>query len=551
MEQLPVRMELNLLEQRLHQQIIDLQDIMDTRVTALENPASGTLSFSSSPNMIPNSCPEWSTLAYGTAGTTPATAGDTNHEAYNWKYQTAAATDLSASAALIGSGHSGYGALNADAGAWDRTNGYFLLGSSTTNYDICCPLPTDFIFPGLRFHVYFEASVTQSDTNINDTEFYCGFWDNTAGQRKWIEGSFTPTASVFGVAGARTLNYKIHARTDSGTEMLSSELTVTTAPATLTSSNHVRLNFSGSPGFIEYTIYRKDGSNYYRVGQVRNSIDLQFFDMVESGSTVVPVTGYPSVTDTTPKAYAKTLDLDPGDVGAFNVHTLTIDVPTSYNRSNTGNLQQYFRFGLSGLVGSGSEREVAIRHIAVSQGYGLWSRSPQDLSAASGPSTAATSGATGGGGGVVITPPGGGSGGPTCLALDTDIETSDGVTKIAFIEKGDFLKVGDVEVPVLGTRTGTVQFMWEFELECGRVLRCSDTHRWITGPKDRRGKAAGILEAGESLLTVDGLSKIVRKTKLLGQWTVKQISLPAPHLFIANGVYSHNRKREDQDIIIF
>jgi hypothetical protein len=121
---------------------------------------------------------------------------------------------------------------------------------------------------------------------------------------------------------------------------------------------------------------------------------------------------------------------------------------------------------------------------------------------------------------------------------------------MAFVEKGDYVKCGLLELPVLATRTGTVQFVWEFETECGKVLRCSDTHRLITSLRDRRGRAAGLLREGDTLLTEDGTeSKIVRKTQLLGEWTVKQISLPQPHIFVANGIVSHNRK-QDTDIVI-
>lgn len=543
----------NLLDQRIRSQIDGMFVSIDSRLQILEAPAGSLITYSASPNMLPNSHPEWSTLAYGTPGTTPATAGDTNYEAYNWLYQTAATTDLSTSASpLLASGHSGYAGLNADAPYWDRTNGHFRLGSETTQYDICCPLPTDFVYPGQKFYIYLEASLAAADTDINDAQFYCGFWDDTAGQEKWIEGSaFTPTLGVFGEEGSRTLEYKVLAETDTGQQMLSTAITTAIAPATLSTANHVRLFFSGAPGFIRYVIYRKDGSNYYRVGEIRNSIDLQFFDMVESGDTVVPVSGYPSVTTGAPRAYAVTSGFSPGDTGSFVIHTMTIQVPLNYDRSNTGNLQQYFRFGLTGLVASGDAKEVIIRRMMVSEGYGMWSRSLLDLSAASGPSASATSApAPPGGGGTPTFPPDGGGGGPFCLTLDTPVLTPDGYVPISDIAPGDWIMCG-VAYQVLGVSEGDVQCIYEIECDNGSVVRCSGSHRWIRGIKDMVGRSTVLLNVGDALLGEDFKpTTIIRKECIIGQVRVKSIKLKQPHLFIAAGLVSHNRKSDNEIILI-
>lgn len=543
----------NLLDQRIRAQIDLRLNPLDQRLQILEAPTGALITYGSSPNMLPNSHPEWSTLAYGTGGTTPATAGDTNREAYNWRYQTAATTDLSTSSSpLLASGHSGFAGLNADAPIWDRVNGTFNIGCDTTQYDVCAPLPTDFVAPGQRFYVYFEAALSASDTDTNSAQFYCGFWDDTAGQEKWIEGSaFTPTIGVFGSTGARTLEYKILAETDTGSQMLSAAVTVTTAPATLTSANHVRLFFDGAPGFIRYVIYRKDGANYYRVGEIRNSIDLQFFDILESGDTVVPVSGYPSISTTAPQAYSVTAGLAPADVGSFAAHTMTIQVPTTYNRSNTGNLQQYFRFGLNALVASGDARQVVIRKLMVSEGNGGWSRSPLDLQAASGPSTAATSApAPPGGGGIPTQPPTGGGGGPLCLTLDTLVLTPDGYRPISEIGKGDWVMCGTA-FQVTGTFEGDVQSIWEIECDNGSVVRCSDSHKWIRDVKDKTGRAASLLKVGDTLLSEDFQpATIIRKYRIIQQTRVKSIKLSAPNLFIAAGLVSHNTKEDDQRIII-
>lgn len=624
MRLLPEDMYDSAIERRMHAHLDEAVRGLESRLDELEAPVIDATQYIAPPNYLPNSHPEWSTLAYGTAGTTPSTAGDTNRECYNWYrhlYNTVTdlvttsgsptvdsasnsftasrfsgtvifvvpgggasgatlvgtltrvsdsqatmsvnagasltgakmyfGTDLTASATYAlkrsvgGAEHSLWAAnegATVDIPIWDGTNGTFKFGSSTNNYSIACPLPTDFVFPGQRFFIYFEAALGATDTDINDAEFYAGFWDNTAGQKKWIEGSaFTPTVSVVGVAGSRTLSYKVFAETDSGDQMLSAEVTTTSAPATLTSSNYIKLEFSGAPGFIRYVIYREDGANYYRVGEIRNSIDLQFFDIQETGSSVVPVSGYPTAIGTTPTATALTINFDPADMGTFAAHTMTIQVPVSYNRGNTTNLQQWLRFGVNTLVASGSEREIVIRRLSISEGYGSWTRSPRDMTAASGPTSAATSGPSGGG--TTGGPTGGGTGGPTCLTLDTVVKTTGGDKAIGDLTTKDYVVIGPMALPVKRIRPGEVAFVYEIELACGRRLRCSDSHRLIRSQMDRRGISAARLKAGDFLLTEDfTLSRVVRKTKIPGQTRVRQIFLPYPNIFIANGIVNHNRK---------
>lgn len=555
MQYAPIDAAIRNLEQKINAQFderIDAlnQTIDNLTVEVVSSSGSGQ-QYQASPNILRNSSMEWSTMAWDNAGITPATAGDTNHECKWWSYHLATETDLTAGSPLIASAHSGFGALDADAPVWGREDGSLLIGGSGDLFDVSAPLPTDAIFPGLKLYIYFEASLTNADADINDTEVYCGFWDNTTGQQKWIEGgAFTPGISVYGVPGSRTLEYKVHARTDSGNEILSAAVTVTTAPSTLTTDNHVRLSFTGAPGFIQYTIYRKDGSNYYRVGDIRNSIDLQFYDVVESGPTVVPVSGYPSVSSSKPQAYARTLGFSPGSPGNWRAHTMAVQVPTTYDRSLTGNLQQYFRLGLTGLVASGSERKVAIRRIAVSEGYGGWSRSSFDLAALSGPSTTTASGGVGGNPGG--DPPGGGDGGPVCLVLDTLIDVPEGQTELENIEQGSKTVCGGQTSRVKRTQDGVVQFVWRIGTANGAVNECSDEHRW---PTTKRNRAARFLKIGDELLDRDdNPTKIVSKEKRypteeerlqFGGIPVRRIWLPKPHLFVANGIKTLNLKPVD------
>lgn len=564
MDQLSDNQQRAHLERMINARLDEIISPLTDRLDTLEAPVFDSADYNAPPNYLPNSAPEWSTLAYTIAGTAAGTVSDANRNCYNWYYQTAAATNLSGvAAALLASGHSGFAGLNADAPIWDATNATFKLGSDTTLYDVSAPLPTDFVFPGMTFYVYFEASLAAGAVNKGDSQqVYCGFWDDTAGQEKWIEGSdFTPTISVFGSPGSRTLKYKILAATDSGTQILSTELTTTAAPATLTSANHVRLFFTGAPGFIYYGIYRKTGSTYKLVHEIRNSIDLQFYDMDENAGSPQPA--YPTLSANRPQAYALSETFEPGALSStdFTPHTMTIKVPTTYNRGNTANAQQWFRFGLTDLMGSSSDRRgIVIRRIMVSEGYGAWTRSPLDMQAASGPTGTATS--SPGSGTPIGGPPIGGSGGPsTCVTLDMETEIVEKGEKNATIVKtvtmGEvrvrlenrekvYISLGGFAFPIQKFGIGKVQFVWYFECENGVWFTCSDTQAIFYSQFGKR--LARHFKEGDLILTKFGQSPVVKKGQRLGEAEVMWITLPKPHQFVVNGAYLSNEKPISPDI---
>jgi hypothetical protein len=534
------------LELQMQSQIDEL-----TRITVTSANAAAAV------NYLPNSHPEYSKLAFLTAGTFPNTAGDTNRECYNWYRQTSATTALAASAAnalkrtFSGAEHSLWAAnegTDNDIPVWQGVSGLFLIGSQVTNWDIACLLPTDFVYPGQRFYVYCELALQTGASIPSGMQFYAGFWDNTAGQQKWIEGGdFTPTISVEGTAGTRTLEYKVLAATDSGEQILSVALSTAIAPNNLTTDNRVKLSFTGAPGFIQYTIYRKDGANYYKVGDIRNSIDLQFYDQIESGSTVVSEPGYPVITNNRPKAYAITQDFSPSELStaSFTPHTLTIQVPTTYNRSLTTGSNQWFRFGIDELVAdSASRRGIAIRRLSVSEGYGGWARSNRDLSAASSPTSTATGAPVAGN--PTIDPPPSGGGGISCVTLDTVIKTSNGEIPINDVERMTIIDNCLYRAKVIGTKTGEVAELVTVETDNGLSLTGSIWHRLIQSANDTVGISLHKLKESDSVLTcIDGKFEnaiITQRVVKRGNFVVKSLQLPKPHLFITNGFVSHNNK---------
>lgn len=570
MQQTSFDNQLRQLEQKIERRIQKTVGELDQRVLVLETPALAPTQYGVSPNYLPNSHPEWSLDAFSNAGITPSTAGDDNRECYNW-FRQLGTSDASPTTNLLatatealkreysGAEHSLWAANEAvdlDIPRWQGADGQFLLGGVTDNWDIACPLPTDFVSPGLTFYVYLEAMLATGAELPDGLQFYCGVWDNTAGQRKYLEGDdFTPTATVQGVAGSRTLEYKILAETDSGTQMLSTLVTITTAPATLTSENHIRLQFAGAPGFIYYGIYRKDGSTYRLVHEIRNSIDLDFFDMQETAGSIEA--GFPTLSATRPQAYAQTRTFEPTET-VFTPHTLTLQVPVTYDSSQTASGNQWFRFGVTGLMGTGDEHGIIIRRINLSTGYGGWTHSERDSLAASSPTSRAASAPPSGN--PTGDPSGGGSGGSNCVTLDTEIqvvsrELTDGgyadlIGNVAMgdLKRGDFVAYGASVLPVQRTRTGKVPFVYEIETENGKVLRCSESHRLIRSRLDRTGKAAKQLQVGDLVLTEDNgfrQSRISRIGRIIGEVVVKSVQLPSPHLFVTNGIVSHNSKNPD------
>lgn len=568
MKQTSFESELRQLELRANRELEEVRKKLEKRIVELERPTPALANYGASPNYLRNSHAEWSTDAYTNSGITPTTAGDLNREAFGWYrqkgvYDGTPTTLLTASSTYAlkreytGAQHTLWAAnegADSDIPIWDGENGTFLLGGSTDNYDIACPLPTDFAVPGQRFYVYLEVSLASDTIDKGEgQQFYCGFWDNTTGQEKWLEGSdFTLSGSVFGASGSRTLEYKVLAETDSGTQIISDTLSITTAPATLSELNHVRLSFTGAPGFIYYGVYRKDGSTYRLVQEIRNSNDLAFYDMQESGGAIVD--GFPTLSAQRPQAFAITTAFEPGELSssAFAVHTLTVQVPLTYDASNTTAGNQWFRFGLDSNVGIGSERGIVIRRIAVSEGFGAWTRSPLDLQAASSPTSRPASGPPTGN--PTGDPSGAGGGGINCVTLDTQVEAmferADGEKVLPItaedIQAGDYLWSGAISLPVSRVKTGTVQRLFIITTENGKRLECSSSHRIITSSTDRRGKAAKDLEEGQLILTWhDGRfeqSAIKTIAEKWGSFVVKSVTLPSPHLWITNGIVSHNSK---------
>jgi hypothetical protein len=556
----------------LQAQVNSLTNVVDTATSAVN--------YSGISNILDNSLPEWSKDAYDSLGVSPNTAGDGNMEAKDWYRQLtsdtllspASATALKTAKTVEPADHSLWAAneaVNLDIPRWNKTNAYMELGGVTNRWDIYYPVPNDIVFPGQRFSFQFEAQLRTVDALPAGQQFYAEFYDNTAGQRKVIEGgSFAITDDngnnpgvTFGIPGSTSVDYQILARTDSGEEALSNVLNFPNAPAVFDQNNHPRIRFSGVAGFIEFEIYRKIGTAYVLQFTVRNSIDGTYFDIGNPPEAFV--SAFPTVTNTKPRAFALTTNFVPGPFGGgFVRNVLTIFVPTTYDRSVTGAGMQYLRFGL--LLNSAIARQILIRRIGLSMGDGNWARSVNDTRSGA-HSTPSNSGATGSpGGGTGGGDPGGGvdppppTGGGSCVVLDTPIRLADGRVPLRELRKaineGRRIDVGGpVYRKIKGVRLGHVSMVYRVRSANGLEILCTPNEPFVVSPNIATGIEAQVLkkrlDRGEKVYTLtrphDEIesSRIMSMTEEYGDFTVGEPTVDGG-IYEAGGFLLHNKPND-------
>lgn len=556
-------------------QVEDLQTQiagLTNNLSSLSNTVTDTRqpSFAEIVNILDNSFPEWSKDAYTTLGVTPATAGDGNLECYNWYRELVATTDITPSSAralkapktIEPAEHSLFVAnegANADIPRWDKVNGWISMGGTAERWDLYAPLPNDIALPGQRFYFQFEARLASGDLP-SGLQAYAGIWDNTAGQRKYIEGgSFTITGSIFGTPGATNVNYKVLARTDSGEEALSNTLNFPNAPAVFSQLNHPRIDFSGVAGFTEFEIYRQIGTQFVLQFTVTNAIEGTYFDVGNPPQAVV--SGFPTITTTKPLAYAVTTTFAPGSINGSNFvrQTLTIQLPTTYDRSVTGPGQQYIRFGFTAFAASAGQLQV--RKLGLSLGHGNWSRSANDTRTGvhSSPSTSTTGLPAGsGGGGVEPDPPEPGGGG-WCTTLDTPQRVYDEDGWIIEMPLGELRsecrkrKIYADSDGVVGGLIRSVKTQYASEIrhvrtEKGYCRPFTPGHPLVTGPTDITGTPLSALKVGSVIYTkalgdiVSTPDRIVEITPEYGQFQVGIAVQDGSHICVLGEFVSHNEK---------
>lgn len=511
-------------------------------------------------NLLDNGDFNWSQDAYLNVGITPGTAGDLNNRAYNWyRIQRATALLVEDDAhGLKGPAHSLFGGESADTPRWSKTDGWAELGETGgTAWDICCPLPNNFVTPGMRFRLQMLARLGTATPLPGPLRFFWYLQDNTnsAPAPIIIRGSaFTLDGVTYGPLGATTRTYKLIVDTDYGNQVESTVKVVNNAPAVLSPSNGVALSWPRYPGFTRVSIYVTVGGASFLVGIIGNGANA-FNDV---GQTLGPVAAVPTITDTQAEAYAEARNFLPTEEWAL--WKFSIIAPQTYDASLTTG-KQWLRGGVIGLMGD--PRQLQVDRIGLSTGDGVWSLSDHDKSAKSLPSTAqvgSTQGPPAGGG----PPPGDGEGErfPSCSTLETLIDICDedggserkvalGDIDEAAVKKGTFVVSGN-EIPsrVTNCRIGFTEMVITIETENGARRRCSPSDLWIEHVGPLSGTAARRLCEGMAVLTrINGSiqpSKIVRYSTSIQGEEVRILSTDgerdSDHIYWAGSAGAHNVK---------
>jgi hypothetical protein len=417
---------------------------------------------------------------------------------------------VAAANALKSSGHSLFAAnegATPDIPRWDRVSGWIEIGAAgATQYDIAVQLLTKIVGPGQRWYVRFKLSALTADLVPGNVQVYAGLWHKTASSEGWVGGTaFNISHQIIGLPGTQTIEYRVLAKTDSGLSMLSSVLTITNAPNTLSTTNYIKLFYGAGPGFIEFQIFKKVGTAYSQVAVIRNSTDLQYNDVGRPGT---PQTGWPSASYAAPLAYAQSRNVLIAPLGqTWSGNDLTIDIPSTYDYSQTLNEQQFLRFGLT--APTAVARQIGMDRVWFSMSFNTWA--PDALKLPDGttpvPSISPTSGNQGGGGPVYL-PPDGGSGRPTCIRANLPVllwrQDRRRRNFIPFNETEVGQRVvGDRKDPyeILRKRFGTASEYLMFRTKNGIVYECTADHRICVNVEERLFRRADSLAVGDRVAT--------------------------------------------------
>jgi hypothetical protein len=326
-----LRREVSLLleeQRRMRAQIAQLQG--GTSVT----PETTTIGFAGD-NILRNCQAQFSDDAYNNLGA----GGDAALRAAHWAGHAAATTLLGfASGDLLKAPtHSAYAADDPD---WDPATGQLRLGSTKT---ISQELVNRYVQRDLTLFFQFDATLRTATALPGGLIFYAGFWDNTAGQEKWVGGTPTLTIAVVGTPGATTRQYRVIVTTDTGDQYQIDATAITNAPNLASTINYVRISWPPVSGRISARIEKLQGGVFALLGTIVSG-STDFNDYGNAGTVI----GAFSTATTTLSARIEDGTFAP-EFGLVRRYGYAIRVPTAYNMAVT-TVPHVLRFGLSAAL---------------------------------------------------------------------------------------------------------------------------------------------------------------------------------------------------------
>lgn len=379
-----------------------------------------------------------------------------------------------------------------------------------------------------------------------------GIYDNTAGQRRYLEGEpLELTASAKGApASTVSRDYFVVAMTNWGETIGTEIVTVANAPADghFSANDYVALSWTRVEGAIGYDVYRKTGSVFKFLKRVYPQ--NEYFD--KGATTDRPLTEFPALDFRRPRAFVRSTQHNFTPTTRWQATQFNIPVPVDYDIGRTTG-KQWVRIGLSGaFTGIGMHRALQIDLISLDDKRGAFQRCPLDFFAKRNVSvTAGTGQGTTGTGGSDF--PGGSSGCPT---LDMTIETEVfggreemsvgafynlwemyGSDRIKIVNrKGDAVKVAlELQAP---------QLIYKLVCESGEWLTGSKTHPVFAGETDDQGKPLQNIRFGDNIQTKSGASVAISCIIQPRKRTTVKISIIEGEEkgYYSNDIAGHNAK---------
>jgi hypothetical protein len=391
--------------------------------------------------------------------------------------------------------------------------------------------------------------------NETAPRLFCGIWDNTSGQRKYLQSAdLTLTAKVVGTpSGTTSREYFVIARTAWGKTIGTNVVTVANAPndASYNATTYVSLSWTGVVGAVAYDIYRKTGSTFHAL-KLGHYPQNSFFDANSPDKTVV---AYPTADDTKTSAYVQTNQYNFQPTSEWQRFPINIPIPDTYNQANTTN-KQWLRIGLtSAIVGAGMKWGLQLDLVSLDDGNGNFSRSPLDFFVKRGNAITADSGSqgtigTGGGGGVV--PPGDTDFCPvfdvqTQILLNGEEQT---VTMIELFQlwenkpnvliktrRNEWTTIDSIKI------SNEPKSVYTLLLGNEKAVTCSENQPFFSDETDTLGKSLKTLSIGDKIQTDEGITEVISVIHQVRKRSVISISLNGVEKgFWMNGIAGHNRK---------